>query len=403
MEKVYFKDLFDVSSGLSKGAKELANGDNPFLTFKTIFSNTFLPDVITDTANTNEIEQEKYSVQRGDVFLTRTSETTNELGMSSVALKDYPNAVFNGFSKRLRLKPEISTAIDLKYLGYFLRSRLFRDQVDAMSNTSTRASLNIEMINRLYLVLPDLSMQEKIGNTLYLLDDKIKNNSAINQNLQKQAKTVFDSIINNTTQSERLSSFISIKHGFAFKGDGIAPEDNGIVLVTPGNFKIGGGFQENKCKFFHSEYSNDYVLQPNDLIITMTDLSKDGDTLGYGALVPCNSDRVYLHNQRIGLVRFLTDTLPKDYVYWFLRSDYYHKCIVGSASGSTVKHTSPSRILEQIIPIPQESDYDKIILLQIIDNTIASNELESIRLQRIRDVLLPRLMSGELDVTSIDI
>ena len=86
-----------------------------------------------------------------------------------------------------------------------------------------------------------------------------------------------------------------------------------------------------------------------------------------------------------------------------MRSDYYHKCIVGSASGSTVKHTSPSRILEQIIPIPQVSDYDKILLLQTIDKSIARNELESIRLQRARDVLLPKLMSGELDVTNIDI
>lgn len=292
---------------------------------------------------------------------------------------------------------------DKRFLYYVLSNDAFFDYSMATSKGTKMprgdkvAIMNYEVPNYAY------ETQVKIANVLDGIDQKIKTNNKINQNLQKQAKTVFDSIINNTTQSERLSSFISIKHGFAFKGDGIAPEDNGIVLVTPGNFKIGGGFQENKCKFFHSEYSNDYVLQPNDLIITMTDLSKNGDTLGYGALVPCNSERVYLHNQRIGLVKFLTDTLPKDYVYWFLRSDYYHKCIVGSASGSTVKHTSPSRILEQIIPIPLVSDYDKILLLQIIDNTIARNELESIRLQRVRDVLLPRFMSGELDVTSIDI
>ena len=94
-----------------------------------------------------------------------------------------------------------------------------------------------------------------------------------------------------------LCDLIEIKHGFAFKGENITSDDNGIVLVTPGNFAVGGGFQESKCKFFNGVYPNDYVLQPDDLIVTMTDLSKSGDTLGYGALVP-KSNRTYLHKFR---------------------------------------------------------------------------------------------------------
>lgn len=76
-----------------------------------------------------------------------------------------------------------------------------------------------------------------------------------------------------------LGEYIRIKHGFAFKGDYITTEDNGVVLVTPGNFEIGGGFKEKKCKFFSAEYSADYMLHAGDLIVTMTDLSKQGDTL----------------------------------------------------------------------------------------------------------------------------
>ena len=47
----------------------------------------------------------------------------------------------------------------------------------------------------------------------------------------------------------KIGDLVSIKHGYAFKGDNISVEDNGIVLITPGNFAIGGGFQETKCKF----------------------------------------------------------------------------------------------------------------------------------------------------------
>ena len=148
-----------------------------------------------------------------------------------------------------------------------------------------------------------------------------------------------------------LGDYIRIKHGFAFKGDYISTEDNGVVLVTPGNFEIGGGFKEKKCKFFTAAYPPDYVLHTGDLIVTMTDLSKQGDTLGYSAIVP-NTDRVYLHNQRIGLVHVFSPEADKDYIYWFMRTARYQKSIVATASGSTVKHTSPSRIYEVEIDLP---------------------------------------------------
>ena len=159
-----------------------------------------------------------------------------------------------------------------------------------------------------------------------------------------------------------LGDYIKIKHGYAFKGDYITSEDNGIVLVTPGNFEIGGGFKERKCKFFSGNYPNEYVLKPNDLIVSMTDLSKQGDTLGYSARVP-KSERIYLHNQRIGLVDVFNPAADKDYIYWFMRTAHYQKTIVATASGSTVKHTSPSRICAVEIDLPSIDEQRKIAAL----------------------------------------
>ena len=167
-----------------------------------------------------------------------------------------------------------------------------------------------------------------------------------------------------------LGDYISIKHGYAFKGDFISTTNNGVVLVTPGNFAIGGGFKENKCKYFTGDYPKEYVLKPNDLIVTMTDLSKNGDTLGYSALVP-DTSRIYLHNQRIGLVQIESDEISKDYLYWFMRTRKYQKKIVATASGSTVKHTSPSRICEIEIELPSLEEQNKIAsLLNNIENKI---------------------------------
>ena len=170
-----------------------------------------------------------------------------------------------------------------------------------------------------------------------------------------------------------LGDYISIKHGYAFKGDFISTDNNGIVLVTPGNFAIGGGFKENKCKYFTRDYPQEYVLKPYDLIVTMTDLSKDGDTLGFSALVP-NTPRVYLHNQRIGLVQIKSDEITKDYLYWFMRTRKYQKQIVATASGSTVKHTSPSRICEIEFELPSLDEQKRIVaVLNKIEEKININ------------------------------
>lgn len=170
-----------------------------------------------------------------------------------------------------------------------------------------------------------------------------------------------------------LGDFISIKHGYAFKGNFISTEDNGIVLVTPGNFAVGGGFKENKCKYFTGDYPEDYVLNPNDLIVTMTDLSKNGDTLGYSALIP-DTSRIYLHNQRIGLIQIKSNKLSKDYLYWFMRTRNYQKQIVATASGSTVKHTSPSRICEIEINMPPLEKQERIAnLLNNVEGKIKNN------------------------------
>lgn len=179
-----------------------------------------------------------------------------------------------------------------------------------------------------------------------------------------------------------LGDYIRIKHGFAFKGEFISSENNGVVLVTPGNFAIGGGFKEEKCKFFQAEYPDEYVLKPGDLIVTMTDLSKQGDTLGYSARIP-KSERVYLHNQRIGLVDVFNSDADKEYLYWFMRSGKYQKTVVATASGSTVKHTSPSRICEIEINLPPIDVQKKIAaVLSVFDSKIELNQRINENLER---------------------
>ena len=183
-------DLYDVSSGLSKPAKDFGSGF-PFLAFKDVFNNAFVPSNLSQLVQSNEKEQVKCSVLYGDVFLTRTSETMDELGMSSVALKDYPNATFNGFTKRLR--PKESNDLVPEYVGYYLRSPMFRQTMLSFSTMSTRASLNNEMIGKLAIEFPAREQQRVIASYLKSLDDKIELNRQINTTLESMAQALFKS------------------------------------------------------------------------------------------------------------------------------------------------------------------------------------------------------------------
>ncbi|STW01935.1 restriction modification system DNA specificity domain-containing protein [Klebsiella pneumoniae] len=183
-------DHYDIRSGLSKPAKDFGSG-YPFLTFKDVFYNYFTPDELGDLVQSNDKERENCSVKRGDVFLTRTSETMHELGMSCVALQDYENATFNGFCKRLR--PHQNSELVPEYVGYYLRSSKFRQAMLAFSTMSTRASLNNEMIARLEISYPPKDEQIKIATILKNLDDKIALNRHINQTLEQMANELFTS------------------------------------------------------------------------------------------------------------------------------------------------------------------------------------------------------------------
>ena len=170
-----------------------------------------------------------------------------------------------------------------------------------------------------------------------------------------------------------LKDIIRIKHGFAFDGEHISQDDNGVVLVTPGNFKIGGGFQEDKCKFYTGESPSEYILDPGSYIVTMTDLSKNIDTLGYSAIVP-NTQRVYLHNQRIGLIEFISNALDKKYIYYLLQTHQYQRTIANTSTGSTVHHTSPSKICDYKFFAP-DIKVQKMIadILSTYDDLIENN------------------------------
>ena len=172
----------------------------------------------------------------------------------------------------------------------------------------------------------------------------------------------------------KISDVCKIRHGFAFKGAYFTNEKQPYICVTPGNFDIKGGFKLSKPKYYHGPIPNDYILNKDDLIVTMTDLSKDGDTLGYSAIIPQIRDITFLHNQRIGLVESIASNISKHFLYWVMRTPEYQKYIVNCCSGSTVKHTSPKLIGTYVFKAPDPETQEEIAsLLNNLDAKIELN------------------------------
>jgi len=187
----------------------------------------------------------------------------------------------------------------------------------------------------------------------------------------------------------KLGDFIKVKHGFAFKGNYIVPDETDKILVTPGNFHIGGGFKSDKFKYYKSEdFPQDYILKSGDIVVTMTDLSKDSDTLGYSAKIPFTKNKKYLHNQRIGLVQFVSEDVCIDFIYWLLRTKEYQNYIVGSASGTSIMHTSPSRIENYSCLFPPLDTQRRIAsILTSLDDKIDLLHRENATLEQMAETL----------------
>lgn len=194
----------------------------------------------------------------------------------------------------------------------------------------------------------------------------------------------------------RLGDVLEIKHGFAFSGAGFV-EDPGLpAVVTPGNFAIGGGFQE-RDKSFSGHVPPEYELAAGDLVLTMTDLSKKADTLGLPALVP-SSNRIYLHNQRIGRVLITRpDLVDKIFLSYYLRTSSYRNHILATASGSTVRHTSPGRIEDFSADLPSLTTQIAIagVLYSLDDKIIANMALTKTADSLVANIVRSYVTNGE--------
>lgn len=387
-----FKKIYDFSSGLSKAASEFGSG-YPFLSFKEVFNNFFLPENLPNLVNSTNKERESCSIKRGDVFLTRTSETEDELGMSSVALKDYPNATFNGFTKRLR--PKNNYPLVSKFVGYYLRTKSFRDQIISMASSTTRASLNNSMLEHLTILAPKQDEQRKIASVLSSLDDKIDLLYRQNQTIEKLAEVLFDSWFEDKDLTNKISDLIDLQNGYAFKSKSF--QEYGVDRVLKIKNIDGGIVNIKETDFVSSEVAESidekFCIKTGDILFAMT-----GAKIGKLGIIPKTDYRLWL-NQRVGLLKEKYDG-SRFLAYLQLKSEYGKDYIENTATGSAQPNISGTGIENCEFPeISKEQIIEYSATIKPLFEKLISN-LGQIRiLENLRDTLLPKLMSGEVIIS----
>ncbi|APR34332.1 restriction endonuclease subunit S [Paraburkholderia sp. SOS3] len=417
-EKVdnFLSDVYEFRSGLSKSGSEFGSG-YPFLTFKDVFYNLFVPDELGDLVNSTDAERIACDIRRGDVFLTRTSETMDELGMSCVALRDVPFATFNGFSKRLRPKP--GSNIVPEYAGYFFRGPQFRRDVTAMSSLSTRASLNNDMLSRLRISLPSMEVQAAIGNALKNLDDKVAHNRRITRLLDYFARAIFRAWFvdfepvkikaagGNSFPSMPPSVFDALSTRLIDSEFGPVPEGweakplNQVAHLTMGQSPSSEFYNlDGDGLPFHQGVSDYGFRFPTHRVYCTTDgrLAEPRDIL---LSVRAPVGRINVADRRLVLGRGLAGLRHRNAHQTFLFYQLAHVFAEEDAIGDgTIFKSVTKQFLSNMPFLVPTENIEKAFedLVRPFDELVATKEAETCNLLILRDYLLPRLLNGNVRV-----
>lgn len=305
---------------------------------------------------------------------------------------------------------------DPLFVFYFLKTMSLANYAGG----SAVPTLNRNHIHALPIRVPSsVEAQKKIGGFLRLFDKKIELNNAINKNLEQQAQALFKSWFvefepfNGTMPSDweivPLEKIADFQNGYAFKSKELLnePSPDCYQVFKQGHIARGGGFIPDGTKSWYpksiASKLEKFVLKKGDILMAMTDMKDNVAILGNTAVMPLDNE--YIVNQRVGHLRangYKGVTYP--FIYLLTNSTDFLVDLRSRANSGVQVNLSSSEIKasQTVLPSEEVNNAFSEITLPMFE-IIINNQLENQRLAQLRDTLLPKLMSGELDVSDIDL
>ncbi len=343
-------------------------------------------------------------VERNDIFVT------SEAPFGEIYLWDSDEKIV--LSQRI-FGLRVKKSFDPVYMFYYMCTNAFQGELSARASGTTVTGLRQPELLKCLIRYPDLSTQKKIGDILRNIDKKIQTNNEINDNLSKQIQAAIAHFLPYSPDEQKLgwekvnlSNIASFISGYSYKGSELVDNPES-AMATIKNFERNGGFKIDGFKEIEpsSKLKPQQVAELFDTLVAHTDLTQNAEVIGNAEVLLTKSkyknivfsmDLVKVL-PKLGFSKFLLGGLLQD-------KRFKEHCL-GYVNGTTVLHLSKDALpaYELLLPVNRDNLVPLAELLKSLYLKLAENIDENIRLEELRDSLLPKLMSGEIDVDLLDL
>ena len=292
----------------------------------------------------------------------------------------------------LSISAQIDESVALpQYLYYYFSLRNLR----YLDSGSAQSQITISDLEKVEIPLPNIESQMRIVDCLSMLDYKIRTNEMINNNLEQQAQAIFENeflSLQSLPDGWKLASLIDIAdylNGLAMQK--YRPSTNEIGIPVLKIKELRQGCCDDNSEFCSPSIKSDYIIHDGDVIFSWS-----------GSLLVD-----FWCGGICGLNQHLFKVSSNKYDKWFYYAWTKHHLdrfiAVAADKATTMGHIKRDELAKAEVLIPNEADYNRIgALLQPIFDLIISNRIENKKLAETRDSLLPKLMSGEIDMSEVD-
>ncbi len=282
-----------------------------------------------------------------------------------------------------------------RYLYYFLRTHDWQ-----ITQGATIQRLYNDDIRNTEILLPPLPIQRRIASVLGAYDDLIENNRRRIALLEKMARELYrERFVRRAGKGNTvtLGEIMSITRGLSYTSREIDTED-GVNLINLKNIRSFGGFREEGTKKYSGDYKNAQVVKKGDLVMGVTDMTQDRRTVGAVALLPDLEGESVISADLIKI----DSELGNCFLFCMFCYGGVSSQIGQFATGATVLHLRPQAVLDFSVTLPAREEVEAfesqiVPIFEEQGNLLSQNR----SLSRQRDRLLPRLMSGKIDVEAL--
>ena len=389
-KEIPFGELLEIPlrNGVSKPKSVRGNGYK-MVNMGELFSNSRIYDIEMDRAPLTEKEKETSLVEVGDLLFARQSLVFSGAGKCSIIKEVCEPTTYESHLIRARINRDLASP---DYMYYYFSSPQGRGRIQSIVEQVSAAGIRGSDLSKLDVSVPSLQIQEKIADILCCFDDKIELNNKINENLQQQAFCIFEKLLTEVSgESILVSDIADLNPKRALTKNQIAKCIDMAQLSTSGAFPDG------------------WVDKPFKGGMRFA----NGDTL-LARITPCleNGKTAFIDFLNEGEVAFGSteyivlspkEGIPPEFLYCLARYPAFVDYAVKNMNGSSGRQrVSAETIGQYSLPRLSDEQYQTFgELASPMFRKMKNNWMENMRLAEVRDALLPKLMSGELNLSDI--